>query len=294
MQRNPAHLIRSIGHEHFRPVVITVARAARHAIDFVARIIFDERVVTLEIVRIKFRTHVATAAPAFVAHRPERNLPRLVPPVLPPQVGHRRIRRARHVFHPLHHLLHRTAAHVAANARVTIDLLAKIHELMRAEMIVLHHAAPGRVDDGRTLLARTHAVHPMIFVGKAAARPAHHRDFYFLERRHHVVADAARVRNRAVRADPDAFINAMAQMFGKLSVNILADDGRARSGVNDQRIGRRRLCHGGHGNDQSRSDGGNFSFHQNLAVCRISINCFITSNRFPLPAFVPNASWSLR
>ena len=48
--------------------------------------------------------------------------------------------------------------------------------------------------------------------------------FSCLERRDDVVADAAGVRDRATSADPDAFVDAAAEVLGEVAVDVLVDD----------------------------------------------------------------------
>ena len=135
------------------------------------RIILHERVVAAEIVGVKLRRHVAAAAPAFVADGEIGHLPRLFAAVLPAQIGHRRIRVGGHVLDPLHHLLDRAAADVAADVGLGADLLAEIHELVRAEMVVLHHAAPVRVDHRRPV-GRAGRCRPSSDIRRQNSRPA--------------------------------------------------------------------------------------------------------------------------
>ena len=122
-------------------------------------------------------------------------------------------------------------------------------------MVVFHHAAPGRVDHGGPLVARPDAVLPVVFIGKTAARPAQHRHLDFLQRGDHVIADAAGVGDRAVFAHPDAAINAMAEMLGKLPVDIAIDDRPRLIGLDDERgvEDRRRLLRRRRGKTESQS-----------------------------------------
>ena len=101
---------------------------------------------------------------------------------------------------------------------------------MRPESVRLDHAAPVRIERCGPLWSN--AFTPMVFVGEAAARPANVWDSYRFERSDDVIADTARVRDLGIRPDPDAFINTMAQMFGKLAEEI-AIDLRARPGCVD-------------------------------------------------------------
>ena len=214
-------------------LVSSPSRAGSDAINPVARIILHERVVAAEIVRIKFRRHLTAATPAFVADADERNLPRLGPPVFPAQIAHHRIGRGGHVFNPFGQFLDRAAADVAADVGRGADLIAEIQKLVRAELVVLHHAAPGRVDSLWTLIARADAVLPMILIRETAARPADDGNFNFFQRGDDVIANPARVRNGTVLANPDAIVNATAQVLGKLPVNVPADGVLALIGVDD-------------------------------------------------------------
>src|SRR5690349_1607942 len=109
---------------------------------------------------------------------------------------------------------------------------------MSAETIVLGNAAPMDIDPLRTLGARPDAVTPVIEIAKTAARPADVRHMDFLERIHHILAIAANVGNLTVLADPNTFINAAPQMFGKLAID-MAIDRRAGLGSIDGDIGHR-------------------------------------------------------
>src|SRR5882724_236482 len=108
---------------------------------------------------------------------------------------------------------------------------------MRSKMIVFDHAAPMSIDERWALVARRDAVLPMVFIRETAARPTENRDLDFLQRFNHVIANAASVGNRTIRLDPDAFIDAVAEMFRKLPVDVLADCKFSLVGVDDQGIG---------------------------------------------------------
>src|SRR6185436_12234399 len=130
-----------------------------------------------------------------------------------------------------HRLLHGAAANVEADVGLGADLLAEVEELVRAEMIVLHHAAPVRVDHRRPRLPRADAVAPMVLVGKTAAGPADLRRLDLFQRSDDVVADAAGVRNRRVFAHPDALVDAMAEMLREMAVDVGIDDGAGLAGL---------------------------------------------------------------
>jgi len=76
----------------------------------------------------------------------------------------------------------------------------------------------------------------MVLVGKAAARPAQHGDLDAPQRRRHVVADAARVGDGRVLADPDALVDAAAEVLGEVPVDSLVDARHASVGVDDNPV----------------------------------------------------------
>ena len=86
---------------------------------------------------------------------------------------------------------------------------------------------------------------PVVFVGEAPARPAHVRHLDRLERGNDVVANAAGVWNRRVGADPDPFINAVAEVLGELAENVAVDLRAGLGHINGQfhllRAGKRRV-----------------------------------------------------
>jgi hypothetical protein len=94
----------------------------------------------------------------------------------------------------------------------------------------LDYAAPVGIECYCSL--RSDAFAPVIFIGETAARPAHVRHLYPFERSDDITANPPRVRNFGVGADPDAFVDAMAEVFGKLA-EYVAVDLRARFGCVD-------------------------------------------------------------
>ena len=62
--------------------------------------------------------------------------------------------------------------------------------------------------------------------------------FNRLKRRHHVVADAARVGNGRILAHPNALVNAAAQMLGKMAVDVGVDNRPGLIGMQRKRGGR--------------------------------------------------------
>src|SRR3546814_14345756 len=68
--------------------------------------------------------------------------------------------------------LFRSTADIRRNISARAQPFGESHEFMRAEAVVLVHAAPVGVDLDRAVFLRADAVAPVIFVGKASARPA--------------------------------------------------------------------------------------------------------------------------
>src|SRR5882724_7611514 len=101
-------------------------------------------------------------------------------------------------------------------------------------MIVFDDAAPMSVEDRRALFAWADSILPMILIGETTTRPAEHGDFDFLEGSDDIIANPAGVGNRAVLADPNAFVNASAEVLGELAVDIAVDSSAGLVGVNDQ------------------------------------------------------------
>jgi len=63
----------------------------------------------------------------------------------------------------------------------------------------------------------------MVFVGKAAPRPAEYWHVNLAQGIYHVIADPSSVRNRRVFPDPDPLVDTPPQMFSKVAVHILVD-----------------------------------------------------------------------
>jgi hypothetical protein len=143
----------------------------------------------------------------------------------------------RQVLEPVRGLLSRAGTDVDRDVGVRTDLLHEVHEFMRAEGVGLDDASPVGIQGRRPLVARPDAVAPVIFVGEAAARPAHVGNLDGLQRGDHVVADAAGVGDLRFRAHPDAFINAATEVLGKLAEDIAVDLRTRPGGIDGQADG---------------------------------------------------------
>src|SRR5262249_27861360 len=94
---------------------------------------------------------------------------------------------------------------------------------MRAERIWLDDPAPIGIERNHSLL--TDALAPVIFIGEAAAGPTNVWDLNCFKRSYNVVADAAGIGDLGIRSDPHAFVNTVAQVFGKLTKDVAIDFG---------------------------------------------------------------------
>src|SRR6185503_1696340 len=124
-----------------------------------------------------------------------------------------------HVLDPVHHFLWRSAADVAVDVRVRSEHLAKIEKLVRAKRIRVH-ASPTVVWPSRAFVAWSNAVAPVILIGEAATGPAQDGDMKFLQRRHRIVTQPTRVRDRRILTDPKPLINQPPKMLGKLPIDV--------------------------------------------------------------------------
>ena len=212
-------------HDLVRPLIVVHIRAAGNLEDLVVAVVAHVGCVTAELIGVELRTHIAAAAPVLIADTEIGQLPGFLTAVPLSGFRHRGNAVEGHVLHPLAHFLNGAAADIAVDIWLTANLTAQLHELVRAEGVVLHHAAPMRVDHALSVFLGADAVLPVVLVGKAAARPAQHRYANVTQRLHNVRSHAVYVRNRAILSDKKAVIDAAAQMFGKMSVQIAVDFG---------------------------------------------------------------------
>ncbi len=94
---------------------------------------------------------------------------------------------------------------------------------MGAKRVILDGATPVVVAQRGTLVLRTDAVHPVIVVGKTAARPAQHGNLQRFQGFEHVLAVAVDVGNLRAFAHPEATVDAGAEVFGELTVDFAVD-----------------------------------------------------------------------
>ena len=194
MHADRIHLAPRAIHHHVHEMIVVTVRAAgdlEHGI--VVRRHDKGRIAPVQIGRI-FGAHVAPAAPAFVADPEIFDAPGRIAPV-GPALGCERTLGRGHIFDPLRHVARRHRSHVPGDIGFGTDRLGEVHEFVGSERIVLGHPAPVGVDPHRPSAFRADAVAPVIFVGEAAARPAHHRHLDMPQSRDHVVAITVGVGN---------------------------------------------------------------------------------------------------
>ena len=195
MKRHTLHAVTDLVHQHSCPVIIIVRRTTTDAIQFVAGIVTQISIELAELIRVVFRSHITAATPCLVTDAEVLHLPGLVATVCPAKTSHWSITIAGHILHPLGHLLHGTRTYVTADIRLTAKHLAQVQELMCTERVILDGSSPVVVAQRRTLVLRTDTVHPVIVVGKAAARPSQHRHLQRLECFKHILSVAVNVGN---------------------------------------------------------------------------------------------------
>src|ERR1022692_1924347 len=104
---------------------------------------------------------------------------------------------------------------------------------MGAKTIVFGDAAPPCVYHRRPLGLRSYAVLPMVGVRIAAAGPSKDRYFQLAQRSDDVIPHSFGICNRLVRvANIEPIVNAMAQVFCEVTINILVYDDLSLVGMN--------------------------------------------------------------
>ena len=201
--------------------------------------------------RVFLRRELAAASPGFVADTPEPHLERIAVTRGGAHVRERvRAGRGVAVFDPLVEILRRQAAQVRRKIRRAAGQAAQPRELVRPERVGILFPCAVRplehrrfvhpeVGPRRPPVRAADAVAPVVAVGKAAARPAdgaRRQAAHVIDQR---LADASRVGDLRLLADPDAVVDDAAEMLDEVSVQI----GRHRADAFvdqdlDARIGR--------------------------------------------------------
>ena len=231
VERHRLHRIACICHKHTRPVVVVAIGSGGNLIKLIAVEVPQICLIPLIYIGIVLGRHISAAAPGLIAHPEVFELPGLLAAVLCTELCLVAALRG-DVFHPFSHLLHGAGAHISGEVRFDAQALAEVHELVRAEGVVLHSTAPVAVHHLGTGFTGADAVAPVIVVGKTAAGPAEHWDLESTERLHHIDPITVHVGDVGIRSNPDAFVYASAQMLGELAVDLRGNN-FARRGFMD-------------------------------------------------------------
>ena len=183
----------------------------------------DICVVADKVRSIAFRCHISAASPVFVAYAEVIYNPRLFSAVCFSHFRHWRNAVKRHIFDPFAHFLHRTGAEVAVYISIAPKLTAKLKILVCAERIIFNNSAPVGVDHFFAHFFRADTVFPMVFVGKASARPAKNGNTHLFKRVNNVTAHTVYIRNVGILTYKKTFINTSAEMLAEMAVDILVD-----------------------------------------------------------------------
>src|SRR5262249_25578161 len=144
--------------------------------------------VPAELGRVFFRGEISAASPGLVADAPVADVEGITIAAGRAQVRHCRRARGRiAVLDPLIEIARRETADIRGDVRGRAGEAAEVDELVRAEAIriealrtvggaaVLRRFRIGpEIRAARPIRSRTHAVVPVVAVGKTAARPADH------------------------------------------------------------------------------------------------------------------------
>ena len=220
------------------PMVVVHVRTAADLRDrLILVVVAHIGLITAILIAVVFRRHVATAAPVFVSDTEKVYRPRFLAAVCRPQIRHRGNAVKRHIFHPLGHLLHRSASEIAVDVGLASDLAAKLHELMCSKAVVLHNTTPVCVDHLLSAFLWTDSVLPVILIRKTSARPAQYRNLQLLKSLHNIHAHSVHIRDVRMFPNIDSLIDTPSQMLGKMSVDLRCDRSQLVLLIDDQ------FCH---------------------------------------------------
>ena len=224
VERNVIHVFAGIFEQHLSPVVVKIVAAGCHA-HGVSVIVVEVGVARIlaEHVGVIFGTHIAAAAPRFVADAHEVYFVGFFTTVLLAEVYIGTIVCAGDVFEPIGHIAYRTSSHIHREIGLAAETFAEREKFVCAKRIVLHCAAPEYVFDFGTLVGGANAVSPVVGVGKTAAWPSEYGDLEVFQCVEYVGAVAVGVGDVAVLANPDAVIDAASEVLGKLTVDFGRD-----------------------------------------------------------------------
>ncbi len=163
-------------------------------------------------------------SPHFVAKCPVLHLIRYFMAILSPQVGVVGVAGAVTVLQPAESLVQSSSAEIKAQIWLCAKLSTPPHEFIRAKGVGFV-VSPGQFWTGRSLVAWSNAVEPMVSGAEVAAWVTDHGDVEWLESIKDVETPAMLVDEVlvGVRWIVDAAINAAAHVFGEAGVDIAVD-----------------------------------------------------------------------
>ena len=94
---------------------------------------------------------------------------------------------------------------------------------MGAKAVILRHTAPVCVDHFLSGFLRPDAVLPVVFVRKAAARPAQHRQLHLAQRCHDIIAHPVCVGYLGILAHIEPLVDAAPEMLREVAVDLRVD-----------------------------------------------------------------------
>ena len=162
--------------QYIRPVIVVITGTTGYLKQMITVIVTAISRITAIQIGIIFRAHTTATSPAFISYAEIFYFPCLVTTILTAQVCHRRVTVGSHVFHPFCKLFYRTATYVSTDIWFTAQHFTKIQELVCSETVIFNRASPVVVHHLRAIFFGTDSVHPVIFIGEAAARPAKNRN----------------------------------------------------------------------------------------------------------------------
>ncbi len=101
---------------------------------------------------------------------------------------------------------------------------------MRAKVIGFRRVTP-KIDGLWALIFRANTIAPMINIGETAARPTQIGCIDFAKRLHHIRANPPDIGNWGIFTDPDSIVDATAEMFGKMAIDVAVDFAKFGGGV---------------------------------------------------------------
>ena len=202
-------------------IIINVRSTGNTLYFIIAVIITNICIISLIKTAVIFRIHITAAAPRLVTDAEVVDFPRFFTAVLLSKLSHWRNAVKCHIFNPFVHFLNRTGTYIAINVCVTAELTAKFKIFMSAKRIILNNTAPVGINHFLSIFLRANTILPMIFVCKAAARPAKYRNMNLLKRFNYVISHSVCVWNRRIFSYVKTLINAASKMLSKVAVNIL-------------------------------------------------------------------------